>query len=543
MRRIEEAAGISAAGGEPAPLPSLKKSCDFCIRRKRHCDGFDEGKGVHGRCSLCIAKKRPECHYSLRSPMPRRASTRTPPRRRRRNDAADAADGLTFPRVEGEEVAKAKRSKSPSSQLEAAAARRSAAEALLRLATAPERVTFCASPATGLVGTKENVFLAEFFGCYGFWPLTTQSDVRGTMVGIMSSPHAVLCSPSSDRTLLLPATCSFWCAVAIGALVRGFPVDSVAGYFQRARDVLASYKGPGNVEVIKAVVLLAYLHGSIGDTKTFYSYLELSEKFLRDSVDRGDSAPELPMGFDEIILYGHTAKFYNDDIAPEQAESLIAEEITLPQIGEIATEREIFRFVLEYCRALEQNAYIKRMAGVREATSLEDGVDDADISSGAAYSRPAAPRRLIEACLNKVHNIQFEQLEPAVQRPSIQMGSGGLIINAMLSCQKLVKGDIHGTLERIGRCVEVLERFPGLLRFHMASHCAHILLSITAATSGPVARDFYGKIRHAYNRMAPCGSVLVPALDAWEGVSTFCDKVQCGIMELILASQREAEAL
>lgn len=32
---------------------------------------------------------------------------------------------------------------------------------------------------------------------------------------------------------------------------------------------------------------------------------------------------------------------------------------------------------------------------------------------------------------------------------------------------KAAKGDFLGTLERIGRCVEVFERFPGLCRFQM----------------------------------------------------------------------------
>ena len=42
---MEVAAAAAGAGGEP----SLKKSCDFCIRRRRHCDGFSEEKGLQ-RC-------------------------------------------------------------------------------------------------------------------------------------------------------------------------------------------------------------------------------------------------------------------------------------------------------------------------------------------------------------------------------------------------------------------------------------------------------------------------------------------------------------
>ncbi|CAM9184638.1 unnamed protein product [Ectocarpus fasciculatus] len=39
---------------------------------------------------------------------------------------------------------------------------------------AMKRYRFSASPATGLVGMKENVFLSNFFGSVGFLPLTTR---------------------------------------------------------------------------------------------------------------------------------------------------------------------------------------------------------------------------------------------------------------------------------------------------------------------------------------------------------------------------------
>lgn len=33
--------------------------------------------------------------------------------------------------------------------------------------------------------------------------------------------------------------------------------------------------------------------------------------------------------------------------------------------------------------------------------------------------------------------------------------------------EKAAKGDVHGALERVGRIVEVFERYPGLSRFAM----------------------------------------------------------------------------
>ena len=40
-----------------------------------------------------------------------------------------------------------------------------------------------------------------------------------------------------------------------------------------------------------------------------------------------------PQGLDEAIKHGYTIKFYNDEIAPERVESVLAEEVTLPQAG------------------------------------------------------------------------------------------------------------------------------------------------------------------------------------------------------------------
>ena len=54
-----EAAAARPAAGEPAPappaVPSLKKSCDFCIRRKRHCNGYSGGEGRQRcRCGMLV---------------------------------------------------------------------------------------------------------------------------------------------------------------------------------------------------------------------------------------------------------------------------------------------------------------------------------------------------------------------------------------------------------------------------------------------------------------------------------------------------------
>ncbi|CAN0495149.1 unnamed protein product [Ectocarpus sp. 12 AP-2014] len=151
------------------------------------------------------------------------------------------------------------------------------------------RFRLSASPATGLVGMQDNAFLSDFFGCIGFLPPTTQSHIRGAMVSLMTRAtasrrhHSPCDSPAPGRPYAIgtgdgngtllgetqlpmdPSTCIFWCAVALGALVKGSPLESVAKYFRLASVSLDSYTGPANPELAKAWTILGYLYGFMGD--------------------------------------------------------------------------------------------------------------------------------------------------------------------------------------------------------------------------------------------------------------------------------------
>ncbi|CAN0488545.1 unnamed protein product, partial [Ectocarpus sp. 8 AP-2014] len=150
-----------------------------------------------------------------------------------------------------------------------------------------KRFRLSASPATGLVGMQESAFLSDFFGCVGFFPLTTQSGIRESMVKMMTTlqPSAVggdcgeqgrfdAIARGADwskvseghQIPMNPSSCTFWCAIALGALVKGHPIESVTKYSQLAHEALAkSNSGPADAEVAKAWAILAYLHGWMGD--------------------------------------------------------------------------------------------------------------------------------------------------------------------------------------------------------------------------------------------------------------------------------------
>ncbi|CAM9822118.1 unnamed protein product [Ascophyllum nodosum] len=96
---------------------------------------------------------------------------------------------------------------------------------------------------------QENAYLSDFFGCIGFLPLTSRSQIRETIVIMMTAPdwcgngnNSEKVCPGTETTLIQkvsvrgrmelivgPSMCIFWCACALGALVTGSPKESVSG--------------------------------------------------------------------------------------------------------------------------------------------------------------------------------------------------------------------------------------------------------------------------------------------------------------------------
>ncbi|CAN0384642.1 unnamed protein product, partial [Scytosiphon promiscuus] len=147
-----------------------------------------------------------------------------------------------------------------------------------------------ASPATGLVGMQENAFLSDFFGCVGFLPLTNERQIRETMVKIMMTAYPRqepgfdsdacgeegkfgACEVGSTFENVSgvnplpkgPSVCTFWCAVAVGALAKGSPIESVERYYQLATEAwMVGRSGSTDAELATASVNLTHLHDFMG---------------------------------------------------------------------------------------------------------------------------------------------------------------------------------------------------------------------------------------------------------------------------------------
>ncbi|CAM9632368.1 unnamed protein product, partial [Ectocarpus sp. 8 AP-2014] len=322
-------------------------------------------------------------------------------------------------------------------------------------------------------------------------------------------------------------------------------------YFRRAKEALARYSGRTNFEVAKAWTILAYLHGFVGDMETFHKYLALSDSFVHDSAERG-SRDSLPVGFPEVVKHGETIKLFTGTAEEEEVESLLAQKVSFPGACEVATEAHICRYIMQYHRAIEisirqavRTVEDTTYVGADDAQHTDDGAakgSNVGDRAGGVCSLARVPhgRELIYDVVEGIR-LQFPgfaYLEDAVERPDIRPGVGGLIINGTLFFDKTVSGDTKGALERLERCVEVFEGFPGLTRFAMGNHMAHVMLSVAASVGDSRDGGLYDRLRNACNLTRPPGSLAFPPLDEWQGISAFCDNVPCRSIEALFARRK-----
>eukprot|EP00903_Cladosiphon_okamuranus_P015988 g14766.t1 len=424
-----------------------------------------------------------------------------------------------------------------------------------------KRCRLSASPATGLVGMQENNFLSDFFGCVGFLPLTTASHIRETMVKIMLTPASRLQAASRDdggdaekfgaitieggpgRTLAAetfpmgPSTCIFWCAVALGALAKGSPVESVARFLQLATEALArSYSGRADAEVAKAWAVLGYLYGFMGDEAKFKEYLAMSDTFLTTSIEQG-STDGLPLGFAEVIQHREIGD-------PHKLEHVYSRKQILSQLNGAASEHEVYRYVMQSFHVFEKAVFsriLNHSSGAENETFGGGAFGDEGTGQQRHLNGVPRPQELSEAMVavwTKDNPIQFGPLEETVDRPSVRAGMGGLLINGTLLFDTARQGDVAGTCKRVSRCVEVFVRYPGLCRSVIGVHWVHILSAALVALDACDAREMYNMLRDVYNPFRPAGSSPVPPLEEWQGLSAICEDPYCRAIEGLMASDK-----
>ncbi|CAM9592766.1 unnamed protein product [Ectocarpus sp. 8 AP-2014] len=250
----------------------------------------------------------------------------------------------------------------------------------------------------------------------------------------------------------------------------------------------------------------------------------------------------LDQGFPEIVHYKESVKVYCGNVDAVDID-FFARRQDRPQINPAASEEDVFRFVAQSLEAFVQ--LVVEEACEKRATrscSSDDGPCEEDRSGASPHGNAPRAEEMSEAMVTgfKVGLLDFENLQQAVdRRPNVRTGMGGFLINMNLVFHRAANGDAVGMVEKLGHCVEVLERYPGVCRCMLQwCHLVHATLAALAAIDDCRARGLYNRLREAYNPFRPPASLPAPPLEEWQGLSAFCDHFQCRLVAGVIASER-----
>ncbi|CAN0443019.1 unnamed protein product [Pylaiella littoralis] len=572
----------------PTPVRETYKSCVFCAKRKRKCSGDLP------RCSLCIEKKQPYCHYQ---PKPQRAAKAAAVRRRASSSSSSTPSGGigTTSQLGGEAYVTVHTGE------DAMTVTSHRNVTMGPGSTSLKRCRLSASPATGLVGMQENAFLGDFFGCLGILPLATESIVRHAMVEIMmeavaprqnfqnrypsfgngglamgeEAPEGAavgtrLAEGEEEgwgRTLFCrdvpdnPAKCMMWCAIALGALMRGSPVEFVAGYIRLARESIAECFDGNNVNNARAYLMMSFVHVIIRDE----ARQEKSEKYLSFamSIVTTLGPDEVPQELKAALVAVekmrcfHTAGTIGDGFTT-YCDTLM----DLPLVGDVMQQQDICNFILVADRRIRQ-AFIKDMHsreafGRTEEELVHAGKGDhvagefleLPVGGRMAGSRqerawgkePQPPtcgdRRL--SCSwrnggepppsgNAIKGFvrealpELQRLSKTLERSDTCSGVGGLLFHGSMAYMMVVEGDLVNSFASLEACARVVVRYPGsvLLR-------PQLMHAVLAASRHSNRRDLYDTVKEVYNSGPPMHECSrAPPYEEFRGMYQLCDHVFC----------------
>ncbi|CAM9553176.1 unnamed protein product [Scytosiphon promiscuus] len=540
-------ANASAVAAAPTSrAPGQKKSCDLCVFRKRKCDG------AMPTCGFCRSRGS-ECHYSFRRPNRPRGYAR---------DAAVERGGQ--PRLE-------EGGKTGSGY---GSGEEESCETEQRQPEPPpigwKRIRLSPSPATGLVGTKENAFLGSFFSCLGFLPLTHERLIRGTMMDILlaspSGPEGIdqlsvegqnvgkipkleEASPAGDQEQSggdAASACALWCTIAMGALVQGQPPGQIAPYMHLAWTSLSQCFDTVSVESGRAFLMMAYLYNFMRDDHKFCRYLEIARRVVNRLPENTVQKQEI----DELVMMGDDTRiFHTAALGPSELDAYCTDNSPALEVPDVVHKSDLCRLLLQadrrmmkaFLRDHRAHEYHKLEKVSREEIYAEGGVEGylsgisvkmdgvtIDSTKIDEETSPSRPGDETWKCTEEARTI-FARLGEAAEAPEIRAGVGSLLYNSILGYLDMITGsaEFEAGYDKVKHCAEIISRYPGLCRFSTWRHLSHCLLSFLSKL-GDVGR--FEDLRQAYNSVRAEDAPEVPPQSEWTMVG-FCDHIFCRSMD------------
>ncbi|CAM9317707.1 unnamed protein product [Ectocarpus sp. 13 AM-2016] len=437
---------------------------------------------------------------------------------------------------------------------------------------------------------QENGFLGDFFGCLGILPLTTESTVRNAMVEVMmrqcgGQAYSGTGGPgmeglaedeekgwSGDGALARrdtlpdhPAKCMMWCAIALGALMRGIPVERVMGYVQLARESLAECFDGQSVEHARVYLIMSFLHSIIHDEDKNERYLSFAVNIV--SKLRPEDVPK-ELG----LMLMTTDKLRVSPCHQQPGDGLSTscnEAVELPRVREaqhLLTPTDVSNVFLA-ADSLITRAFVTDMtsagavpaSGGGEAQHEENGepvlgesyrelgggglmeeggkrvwnagvaCEDEELANGVHREPDVPPAGPAMKLLVREALPELTSLAKTLQSSDTCSGVGGVLYHGNVAYMRAVAGELVMGFESLQACVDVVLRYPGIVRFR--SHLMHCML---AASHFFKRRDMYDAMRGVYNSVGPMGYPQIPPFEEWRTIRQVCPHVLCRSLEVQL---------
>ncbi|CAN0156622.1 unnamed protein product [Ectocarpus sp. 12 AP-2014] len=361
-----------------------------------------------------------------------------------------------------------------------------------------------------------------------------------------------------------PAKCMMWCAIALGALMRGIPVEHVMGYNQLAWKSLAECFDGRSIEHARAYLIMSFLHRVIGDEDKNERYMSLAVNIvsklrpedvpkelglmlmttdnLRVSACNPQPGDDLSTSCDEALELPKQVREAKHPLTPTDVSNLflvadgllsqafVADMTSAGAIpasgGGAAPHEENGEPVLgESYRELGGGGVMEESS--KQVRSAGVACDDEELAN-RVHREPDVPptgpalKRFAREALP-----ELTSLAKTLESSDTCSGVGGVLYHGNVAYMRAIAGDLDKSFESLQACVDVVLRYPGLVR--LRSHLIHCML---AASHFFNRRDMFDAIRGVYNSVGPIGYPQAPPYEEWRTIRQVCPHFLCRSMEV-----------
>ncbi|CAN0425356.1 unnamed protein product [Pylaiella littoralis] len=311
------------------------------------------------------------------------------------------------------------------------------------------------------------------------------------------------------------STCLLWCAVALGALVRGCPLTNVEGYVDLAQVSLSHCFDSISLDSARAYLALAVLYDFLGNQAQSHGYLESAR-----SIVRALPPEQLPTGIHDVLRYaGKSWVFESGAASQEEIDDFLENTVPIRKLRGSFMEQDICSLILAVDVRVDHALFEERRAAKVRVAEEQHWSSQSSVGT-------VSTSLFVQEILVGMHQetlLEMRRVWEYFQSSRINLGLGGLLYYGNLGFLLAFHNDPAASTS-LYRSLDAMLRYPGLCRHNCALHLAHTQLWCMATGHH---WERYEGLRDAYNHVRPAGYTAAPPLEAWLGMSGICEHVYC----------------